>query len=103
MATAGPALAKHLGVDPNKATLVTYVAPDTPAQAAGLADWDVIVKINGSDNASPNDIRRVIRASQPGDTVDFSVWDRGSLKNITITLEPADHDRMVPVRTPTSS
>lgn len=103
MATAGPALAKHIGVDPNNATLVTYVAPDTPAQRAGLTDWDVIVKINGSESASPTAIRKVVRAGQPGDTVNFSVWDNGSLKNVAVILAPADHDRMIPVMSSTTN
>ena len=97
MAPAGPALAKHVGVHPNDATLVTFVAANTPAQRAGFEDWDIIVSVNGSSKASPTAIRQILSSSKPGDTVVFSILRGDEQIDITAELEPADHDRMVPL------
>jgi S1-C subfamily serine protease len=97
MAPAGPAMAKHTGVDPDKATLVTFVAMETPAQRAGFENWDLIIAVNGSSNASPTVIRKVLRSSKPGDKVDFTICRADEKIEITAELVAADHDRMVPL------
>ena len=97
MAFAGPAISKHLGVHEYNSTLVTYVAPDTPAQKAGLEDWDVITKVNGSSDASPKAIRAILRSSEPGDKIVFHVRRGQESSDITVQLEAADHARMVPL------
>lgn len=97
MAHSGPALAKQLGVDPDKTTLITYVAEDTPAARAGLEQWDIIIEIDGAPDASPSSIRRVLRSSNPGDTVTCTVLRADERKNITAVLEESDTERMVPL------
>ena len=94
MEAAGPILAKHAGVHATDCTLITNVAPNTPAAEAGLEDWDLVVKVNGSDQASPGDIRRALRSSKPGETITLTISRGGKTQDITATLVEADHDRM---------
>lgn len=94
MEAAGPVLAKHTGVHEMDCTLITNVAPNTPAAQAGLEDWDLVVKVDGSEEASPGDIRRVLRSSKPGDTITLTISRGGKLSQITATLAAPDHDRM---------
>lgn len=94
MEAAGPVLAKHADVHEEDCTLITNVAPDTPAAEAGLEDWDLVIKVNGSEDASPGAIRRVLRSSKPGDTITLTISRGGQETNITATLVEPDHDRM---------
>ena len=94
MEAAGPVLAKHANVHETNCTLITNVAPDTPAAEAGLEDWDLVVKVDGSENASPWDIRRALRSSKPGDTITLTISRVGKLMDITATLAEPDHARM---------
>ena len=97
MAPSGPIMSKHLGVDGESSTLIIEVGENTPASKAGLELWDVIVTVYGSDDASPRNLRRILRASKPGDTVLLEVL-RGTEKvEITVVLEEADHERMIPL------
>ena len=97
MAPSGPIMSKHLGVDGESSTLIIAVGEDTPASKAGIELWDVIVTVYGSDDASPRNLRRILRASEPGDAVSLEVL-RGTEKvEITVVLEAADHDRMIPL------
>ena len=94
MEVAGPVLAKHANVHEANCTLITNVAPDTPAAEAGLEDWDLVTKVNGSDNASRGDIRRVLRSSKPGDKITLTISRGGKESTIVATLAEPDHDRM---------
>lgn len=94
MEAAGPILAKHASVHETNCTLITNVAPDTPAQRAGLEDWDLVVMVDGSEDASPAAIRRTLRASKPGDRITLTISRGGKQMEITATLEEADHARM---------
>ena len=94
MEAAGPVLAKHTDAHETDCTLITNVAPDTPAAEAGLEDWDLVIKVNGSDKASPGDIRRALRSSKPGDKITLTISRGGEQMDITATLVEPDHSRM---------
>ena len=102
MEAAGPVFAKHANVHETQCTLITNVAPDTPAQRAGLEDWDLVVKVDGDSDASPAAIRKRLRSSKPGDTIELTVQRAGKQMVLTATLEEPDHDRMtlLPAGTP---
>lgn len=94
MVAAGPAFAKHRGVDPNNATLITHVAKDTPASKGGMEDWDLVIAINGNDDASPASIRAILDSAKPGDTVTFTVRRGEDKTDLTITLDKPDNKRL---------
>ena len=83
-----------LGVDPGKSTILNHVADDTPAKRGGLHQWDVVIAVDGAEDASPEAIRRVLRHSVPGETVDFEVLRGGEQREIKVVLEAADPARM---------
>lgn len=84
------ALAAHLGVDAAKTTMLTAVMDGLPAQKAGLQRFDVIVSVNGAEDASPDAVRAAMRASEPGAKVKLG-FRRGS-RNETVELEVAAFD-----------
>ncbi|HBK91839.1 MAG TPA: hypothetical protein DDZ68_09220, partial [Parvularcula sp.] len=66
-----------------KGALVAEVMPGTPAEKAGLADGDLIQKLNGRDLADPRDLTRSISALAPGDKARLTVLRNGAEKILT--------------------
>jgi serine protease Do len=82
-------LAQYFGT--KDGVLVTSVADDSAGAKAGIKAGDVITSLNGSDVASPSDLRRRLQRLQDGD--DFTVGvvrDKKSLalKGKVETLRP---------------
>ncbi len=69
-----------------KGVLITEVAPDSPAARAGLQPGDVIVRFNGTEITSAEELVRAIHASEIGQKVEMTFW-RGETRSTTeITL-----------------
>lgn len=64
--------------------LVTAVAPDVPA-AGELEAGDVVVAADGEPVRTPDDLRRLVRTREPGETVELRVR-RGS-ESLELTVE----------------
>lgn len=59
--------------DVEAGVVVVSVAADSPAAAAGLAEGDVIVAINGVDVTTPEEVVAIVGDAQPGDVITVSV------------------------------
>jgi serine protease Do len=72
--------------------VIRTVAPNSPADQAGLQPGDVIQKVNGRDAVKPDDVISAIRATKPGQAVALNVWSGGTKKLVSVkTIErPAD-------------
>jgi len=70
----------RLAVD--KGTLITQVAPGSPADKAGLEVGDVIVSFDGKEIATAGDLIQAIHSSQIGQEVEIIYW-RGKSKHTT--------------------
>lgn len=84
----GRALASQLRIDGGSATLITSVSGGMPADKAGLREDDVVVAINGSDHASPADLRRTIERAGPGEEIRLRVIRAGESMDITVVMAP---------------
>jgi uncharacterized coiled-coil protein SlyX len=89
----GEALSSHLGINRETATLLTSVSDGLPAAKAGLKLYDVITEVNG-EPASPDTLRRFLREKQPGDILALKVARGGERKDISVTLEAYDANRL---------
>ena len=74
------ALQYKLVVD--KGAFITHVAPDSPADNAGLETEDVIVSMSGEEIATAYDLIQAIHSSQIGHEVEIVFW-RGDIENTT--------------------
>ena len=91
----GEALSKHLNINPSRTTLLVDIIPGQPGDKAGLMDHDIVIAVNGSPNASTNDIRNLLKKMKPGDTITFMI-QRGSIKkSVTLTTVPWIAEHMV--------
>lgn len=66
--------------------LVTEVAPNSPAQAAGLHVKDIIQQFNGQSVSNSIQLRELITFSQPNSEVSFVTYRNGSTLNTQIRL-----------------
>jgi S1-C subfamily serine protease len=75
-----------------KGALVSSVEPGTPADKAGLKQYDVIVEINGQSVENENDLRFKIADVQPGIKVEIKVIRDGQLKSLTATVAELEEE-----------
>ena len=87
--------AEHTEATGSKCTYVANVIPDLPLAKAGIMAHDVIVMVNGSNDASPEAIRAIVRAAAPGDTITVTVVRAGQLRDAFVTLAAWEPRHMV--------
>ncbi len=72
---------------------ITMVDGDAPAGKAGLKEHDVILSFNGRNLQGSEELRKLIRDTPPGQTVELGVSRDG--KPMTIKAQLADRHRVV--------
>ncbi len=87
-------LAEHFGLEASDATMIGFATKDLPADKAGLKRGDLIVAIDGKTPAGERAVRKALSKKNPGETVVFSVIQKGQKKDITVTLEAYDRKKM---------
>jgi len=79
-------LAAHLGINPEEGQMVLNVVEGSPADGAGIRQYDVITKIDGSPtSANIESFLDVVRGFQPGQTHDFALLRNGNNVQISVT------------------
>ncbi len=87
--------AAHTEADGSHCAYVANVIAGLPLDQAGVQAHDVIVAVNGSPNASPEEVRAVVRAAKPGDVISFVVLRAGQRRDAAVTLAAWDPKHMV--------
>jgi len=82
-------MAESLGLKHAGGAIVTSVAPDSPAERAGLKRGDVIQTFNGQPVDDFNSLRNRVAEAEPGSTVTVGVVRDGSERNFTVKLAEA--------------
>lgn len=79
-------LAAQLGLE-EQGIMIINVAEDSPAQAAGLQKFDVLVSCEGEGLGSDTaELSRIVRAREPGDVVHFMVLRNAASMDIAVRL-----------------
>jgi putative serine protease PepD len=65
---------------------IAEVRPGTPAAAAGLREGDVVTEIDGEAVADADELRTLIDARQPGDSVELTIVRDGNEQTIEVEL-----------------
>lgn len=81
-------IAISLGISANtKGVVVGKVMPDSPAEEAGLAEGDIIQRIDGKKYEDPKEIQASIRIRKIGDKINVQILRDGNIlvKNVKIS------------------
>jgi len=90
-----PELARAFGLKATTGALILMVEPASPANKAGLAPGDIVLKIDGKALESWTDLPQIVGATPLGKTVRLEIWRRGKTKELTATIaEPAAEPRL---------
>ena len=65
---------------------IDEVMPDTPAEASGLVEGDVVTEVNGERVTDGIALIVAIRTYQPGETIEFTVRRDGEVRSVQVTL-----------------
>ena len=84
-----PDMATSLNLDSPSGAMVTEVAPDSPAQAAGLKSGDVITGIDGVEVDQPQGLNYRIATKPIGSTTTLAYIRNGQSAQATLKLEAA--------------
>ncbi len=79
-------VAQASGLDNQEGAMVSRVAPDGPAEKAGITAGDIILSFGGKKIEKWSDLPRVVGATKPGTKVDMKVWRKGKTQTVSITV-----------------
>ncbi|MFH1314506.1 MAG: PDZ domain-containing protein [Candidatus Eisenbacteria bacterium] len=79
-------LGAYFGVDRREGVLVIEVVEDSPAEEAGILAGDVILKVEGKDVTSTDNLVKYIRKYDPGDEVDLTVKRKRRTRTVEVEL-----------------
>jgi len=78
--------ADAFGLGAPRGALVNGVEKDAPASKAGIEIGDIIIKADGRDVKSSNELPRIISSVRPGTKISITVWRKGAQKDFTLTV-----------------
>ena len=84
--------ADAFGLKQANGALVNSVEKDGPAAKAGVQSGDIILKVEGRDVHSSNDLPRIITAIRPGTKVTLNIWRKGTAKDIPVVIAEMKED-----------
>lgn len=92
-------MARALGMDEEYGVVIGDVTSDSPAEKGGLADGDVLVRMDGEPIRDWSQFRLGIAHREPGTEVQFEVFRDGETleRNITLEERPEDYASAGPV------
>lgn len=88
-------VAESLGLPKAQGALVTAVEAGAPADKAGVEAGDIVVKFDGKTIEKPGDLPRVVGGTKPGTKSTMTVFRRGSLKDLSVTVTEIEADKVV--------
>jgi serine protease Do len=84
--------ADAFGLKQPNGALVNGVEKDGPSAKAGVESGDIILKVDGRDVRSSNDLPRIITAIRPGTRITLTVWRKGAQRDIVVTVAEMKED-----------
>ena len=84
--------AEAFGLGAPRGALVNGVEKDGPAAKAGVEVGDIIVKADGRDVKSSQELPRIITAIRPGNKIVLTVWRKNAQKERTVTVAEMKED-----------
>ena len=87
-----PELARSFGLKEPKGVLISDVVQDSPAEKAGIQSGDIITDFAGKRVETPQDLQKVVAATEPGKAVPVAVWRDKNAKALEIRIGETPDD-----------
>jgi len=84
--------AEAFGLGAPRGALVNGVEKDGPAAKAGVEVGDIIVKADGKDVKTSQELPRIITSVRPGNKIALTVFRKGAQKELTVTVAEMKDD-----------
>jgi Do/DeqQ family serine protease len=81
-----PAVRAALQYDGEDGSAVLGVSPGSPAQAAGLQPWDVVISFNGEKIRSASQLFTLVQGTRIGNEVTLGVWRKGQVLELKTVI-----------------
>ncbi len=94
MTEPGPALERHLRLEPGTTTMISALYEGLAAHEAGLEEFDIIVEIDGETPANHEAIRKSLQDKEPGDVVELTVFQEGRRRHVRVRLDAYDREKV---------
>jgi serine protease Do len=78
--------AEAFGLGAPRGALVNGVERDGPAAKAGVEVGDIIIKADGKDVKTSNELPRIISAVRPGSKIALTVWRKKEQKELSVVV-----------------
>ncbi len=85
--------AEAFGLNRATGALVNSVEKGGPSEKAGIENGDIILKVDGREVRSSNELPRIITAMRPGAKVTLTVWRKGAQKDVGVTVAELKEDQ----------
>jgi serine protease Do len=82
---------RQLDLAVDEGVLLIQIVPDSPADKAGLKQYDVIVSIGGKDVATVEELTKILLAAKIGEPLDIKYWRVD--KEYTTSVTPVENPR----------
>jgi serine protease Do len=79
-----PEIAESMGLAGRKGALVADLTPGGPSEAAGLKPGDLVLKVNGHDVASADDLTRQVALAHAGEQIHLDIRRDGQMRVVDI-------------------
>ena len=67
--------------------LITAVEPDSAADAVGIQEGDVLLRVENTSVTSPQELETALYSYAPGDTVKLVIFRNGKQYSVSVTLD----------------
>jgi serine protease Do len=81
-----PQLAESFNVKTKSGAIVSDIAPDSPADKAGLKSEDIVLEINGKPISDSRRLKFAVAAMRPGSEADFRILRKGTEQTIKVKV-----------------
>jgi len=87
-------VAESIGLGKTQGVLVRGVEEGSPAEKAGIEAGDIITRFDGKTIDKPADLPRAVGNTKPGSKVSVTVFRRGSVKDMSITVAEIETEKV---------
>jgi serine protease Do len=88
-------VAESIGLSKAQGVLVRGIEEGSPAEKAGIEAGDIITRFDGKAIEKPADLPRAVGNTKPGSKVNISVFRRGSVKDMSITVAEIEAEKVL--------